>query len=199
MFKGEKTKLNILRGAMSFSSTYGLSNITIGEVAKITNMSRTGVISHFKNKVDMQLAVLKYSEAQYRENVIEKAFHKDALIHLNKFFEIWMNWIDQLKFETKSSCPFVKISIEYQDRENSPIREKIKNQQSRLLKFIENLVQSCIDQGHFKKDVDTLGFAYEAYSLYLGHNITRNLLDSKKADTQLKLSLNRLIDESKSP
>jgi AcrR family transcriptional regulator len=195
MFKGEKTKLTILRGAMAFASSYGLSNITIGEVAKITNMSRTGVISHFKNKEDMQLAILKYSENQFRENVIAKSLNEDSLKHLKNYFKVWMNWIDHLQFQTKASCPFIKIAVEFQDRENSKIRVKIKDQQSRLLNYISSLVQACIDEGYFNKEVDTLDFAYEAYSLYLGHNISKNLLDSKKADDQLTRRLNRLIEE----
>ena len=53
MNKGTKTKQLILETAMEYSSIHGVSSITIGEISKRAELSRTGVISHFKNKEDM--------------------------------------------------------------------------------------------------------------------------------------------------
>ena len=62
MRKGEVTKNKLLHSAMQFSSTYGLNSVTIGKIAEVVNMSRTGVISHFENKEQMQVAILDASD-----------------------------------------------------------------------------------------------------------------------------------------
>lgn len=194
--KGLQTRNKILREAMKFSSKYGLYNITIGEISKLSQLSRTGVISHFKNKEDMQRAILEYSEEEFVQQVGKKSYHTNSLIHLKNYFKNWANWVDRLEFETKASCPFIKAAVEYQDRENCPIRELIKDQQHRLLQHLTKLAQKCIDDGHFKSSISPSDFSYEAYSLYLGHNISKNLLDKAFADRQLKKAMNELISNS---
>lgn len=194
--KGEKTRSKILRDAMKFSSVYGLSSITIGEVSKLTKLSRTGVISHFKNKEDMQLAILDYCQEEFVLNVIKTSKSDNPLKSLKSFFRNWANWVDQLEFETKASCPFIKAAVEFQDRDCCPIRNKIKEQQENLLIFITSIVQKCIEEKYFSSKVNAKDFAYKAYSLYLGHNISKNLLGKPFADDQLKKSLKQLILDS---
>lgn len=196
--KGERTKNKILRDAMAFASTYGLSSVTIGEISKMTHLSRTGVISHFKDKEDMQISILRYSESQFRENVVEPSRHENALLSLINYFDNWINWVDELGFEKKASCPFIKAMIEYQDREESIVKDYIKRQQNRLIEYMVGLVKSCKEQGHFDKNVDPYSFAFEAYSLYLGHNVAKNLLGLNVANKRIKESIGKLINVSKS-
>ena len=61
MNKGERSRQRILKDAMQFSCVYGLSSVTIGEISKMTGMSRTGVISHFNSKEDMHNYGSSYS------------------------------------------------------------------------------------------------------------------------------------------
>ena len=56
MNKGEGTRQAILEQGMRFGSRHGLIEVTIGSMAKLCGLSRTGLISHFDNKEDMQLA-----------------------------------------------------------------------------------------------------------------------------------------------
>ena len=192
--KGERTKIKILKGAMKFASTQGISQITIGEVSKITKMSRTGVISHFESKEDMQISILKYSEKEFIETVIKKSYDDDALKHLRKYFKNWVSWVDRLNFETKASCPFIKAIIDYQDRDECLVLNTIKNQQKELINYIESLFRKCQEQGYFHKDHDPSLFSYQAYSFYLGHNISKNLVTISIANKNLKLSIEELIN-----
>ncbi|MDD0852178.1 TetR/AcrR family transcriptional regulator [Halobacteriovorax sp. GB3] len=196
MDKGQKTKDNILLKAMGFASSYGLENVTIGEIAKLVGMSRTGVISHFKNKEDMQLAILEFSEKVYRENVTEKIQGKDALSRLESFCDLWIDWVSKLQFKRKVSCPFVKAAYEYQDRENCAVRDKIVRQQSRLLAFMASFVDECKKEGFFNESVDSKEFAFNIYGLYLSYTLSKNLLKDRDSSQMLNSSLRSMIKNS---
>lgn len=191
--KGEKTKRHVLLEAMRFASTYSLSKVTIGEVAKRSGLSRTGVISHFKNKEDMQVAILKFSEQEFVNKVVKPSYTDKPFETLKNLFVFWMGWNKELNFGDRASCPFVKAAAEFQDQETSKVRETIKDQQKRLLHLFSKTAQLCVESGDFKRNADIDAFAYEAYSLYLGHNIAKNLLESKKADERFLASVESLL------
>ncbi|WP_260492659.1 TetR/AcrR family transcriptional regulator [Pseudoalteromonas maricaloris] len=77
MNKGERTRQTILEQGMRFSSQYGLIEVTIGSMAKLCGLSRSGLISHFDSKEDMQLAILDYCEDQFMLHVVAPARHQD--------------------------------------------------------------------------------------------------------------------------
>lgn len=196
MSKGERSRLKILKDAMEFVSIYGLSNVTIGEISKMTKMSRTGVISHFKNKEDMQIAILRFSENEYRENVIKPSFHENPLTHLRQYLKNWMNWVEKMEFDRQASCPFLKAMLEYQDREDSTVKSHIQRQQKRLIQYITQIVQACVDQGFFKADLNPYDFAFKLYSFYVGHNAAKYLVGRDVANKRVTNAIEELIDQS---
>jgi AcrR family transcriptional regulator len=194
--KGERTKQKILKDAMKFASVYGLSKVTIGEISKLTNMSRTGVISHFKDKEDMQIAIIQYSGYQYIENVIYKSKHENSLTRLRNYYKCWRAWVDKLEEEHSGSCPLIKATFDYQDREENSVSVYIKKQQRELIAYVAKLVQRCIDDGYFKSDLNANSFAVQSYSYYLGYNVTKNLYGKEVADQHARESIRSLIDRS---
>lgn len=197
MNKGERTRNKILDKAMGYASIYGLASVTIGEISKVTSMSRTGVISHFKDKEDMQLSIIKYIEQQYLESVVIKSQNPNSLTRLKQYFLYWRQWIDTLEEEHNGgSCPFIKGLIEYQDREESGVQTYLDKQQKELIRYIAKLVRRCIDDGHFKTSIDEHQFAFQAYSYYFGYNVFKNLYGKKEANRKSRMALALLIEES---
>ena len=58
MTKGAETKATILEQAISMASVYGLEGLTIGQLAKETRMSKSGLFGHFGSKEALQFSVL---------------------------------------------------------------------------------------------------------------------------------------------
>lgn len=196
MKKSDITREKILRAGFEFTSSNGLRSLSIGEIAKIADMSRTGVISHFKNTQDMQIAILKYSEAEFVKLVIKKSFGEDPLENLYHLKENWVNWTNNLDFKNKGSCPFIKAAIEYKDRVDCPIRSYMRDQQQRLLDYLSDLANRCKKAGQFKDSCDAEQFSYEFYSIYLGHSLQKNLLEESTADQRFERSITELIKRS---
>ncbi|WP_440056618.1 TetR/AcrR family transcriptional regulator (plasmid) [Pseudoalteromonas sp. T1lg65] len=166
---------------MKFASQYGLAEVTIGNMAKRCSLSRTGLISHFENKEDMQMAILDYCEAQFFEHVVEPARDPDPLVQLKKLFTIWAEWTQEKYNEAHMSCPFVKALVEFNCHLESPIREKVTEQHNRLFAYIKHKISLCIEAKQLTRDIDPQDLAYHLYSLYLGHAVAKNTVLSDNA------------------
>jgi len=182
MNKRAISREHILQKGVEHASRYGLLSVTIGSIAKAAELSRTGVISHFANKEDMQIAILQYTEDLFIVHVLKKSYTQDPLVNLQDLKMNWLNWSERLEFGSKVGCPFIKAAAAYSDVGSSAINDFMQEQQRRLLAYLSNLAQRCIDSHAFAKNVDTQLFAYEFYSLYLGHSLQRDLIDVKTRD-----------------
>jgi AcrR family transcriptional regulator len=195
--KGERTRNEILKQSIRYSSQYGLADVTIGSVAKLCGLSRTGVISHFKNKEDMQVAILQYGETLFIDRVITPARCENPLDHLINLLDCWSTWINDMFNDPKMSCPFIKAVVEFQNRPDSQVRSFVIDQQERLLGYLTHRIERCIEQKQFSPDIPSHVIAYELYSLYLGHAITKYTLSQSKAGELFKQSVLRLIAQYK--
>lgn len=195
MNKGERTRLEILKQSIIYSSQYGLADITIGTVSKLCSLSRTGVISHFENKEDMQIAILQYGEELFRERVIKTAWRENPLEHVTNLLENWADWTSEMFQEHQVSCPFIKAVVEFQNRPESKVRTFTIEQQNRLISYLTHRIERCVEQGLLTDKISSLAIAYELYSLYLGHAITQHTAPIKASDTLFKNSVARLIKQ----
>ncbi|PKG81007.1 transcriptional regulator [Colwellia sp. 75C3] len=195
MNKGERTRLEILKQSIIHSSQYGLADITIGTVSKLCNLSRTGVISHFDNKEDMQIAILEYGEELFRTRVIKKAWREDPLDHVIALLENWADWTSEMFIEHQVSCPFIKAVVEFQNRPSSKVRTYTIDQQNRLISYLTHRIVRCVEQNKLTADVESIAIAYELYSLYLGHAITQHTVPINAANTLFKNSVARLLKQ----
>ncbi|TMO53887.1 TetR/AcrR family transcriptional regulator [Pseudoalteromonas phenolica] len=193
--KGERTRNEILKQSIMYISQFGLADVTIGSVAKLCDLSRTGVISHFKNKEDMQIAILEYGETLFIERVITPARCQDPLEHLLKLLDCWSSWINDMFNDAKMSCPFIKAIVEFQNRPDSEVRSFIINQQERLLGYLTHRIERCIEHKLLSPSISSSVIAYELYSLYLGHAITKYTLSEHKAGELFKQSVLRLVEQ----
>jgi len=199
MNKGERTRNEILKQSIKHASRFGLADITIGTVSKLCQLSRTGVISHFKNKEDMQIAILNYGEELFIERVIRPSWREDPLDHLAAFLDSCMNWTIEMFDEYQVSCPFIKAVAEFQNRPDSEVRAFTIVQQNRLVSYITRRVQRCFEHGRFTSDTDSETIAYELYSLYLGHALTKHTVSASRSDDMFKKCVARLLKRYQTP
>ncbi|ASD69658.1 TetR/AcrR family transcriptional regulator (plasmid) [Pseudoalteromonas piscicida] len=194
MNKGERTRQTILEQGMRFSSQYGLIEVTIGSMAKLCGLSRSGLISHFDSKEDMQLAILDYCEDQFMLHVVAPARHQDPLVQLKMLFSIWADWTRELFNEPHSTCPFIKALVEFNCHTDSPIHTKVTEQHNRLFSYIKHKIVQGIESGIFHPELDAQCAAYELYNLYLGHAIAKNTVLTEHASELFKRNIEHLLE-----
>jgi AcrR family transcriptional regulator len=172
--KGEETRAIILDAALRQASRSGFEALTIGPLAEVTGLSKSGLFAHFGSKEELQIATVEEAVRRFTEIVFVPATkHARGLPRLRALFENWLVWADRA--ELPGSCPIQTASVEFDDRPG-PVRDALVKQQRRLGVELARAVQMTIDSGEFAADSDPDQFAFEMTGILLVFYQARRLI-----------------------
>ena len=81
----------ILEAALGQASHMGLEGLSIGALAEVTQMSKSGVFAHFGSREELQIAVIREYHARFEEEVFFPAVREPrGLPRLRALFERWL-------------------------------------------------------------------------------------------------------------
>ncbi|KAF7764346.1 hypothetical protein PCIT_b0321 [Pseudoalteromonas citrea] len=162
MKKGKQTKQQILATALNVATATSLNDLTIGGLASIAGMSKSGLFSHFNSKENLQLEVLEYAQTIFIDEVIAPVNSvKPALDRLLFTMDYWLDWYQS----QGNSCIFVAASVEF-DEQPGAVRDLVKKLLQQWLVYLTGMVEQAINEGAMCGDAEQIVF--ELYSLYLG-------------------------------
>lgn len=189
MNKGKDTKTHILEQGILKASQLGLESVTIGTLARETQLSKSGLFAHFQSKENLQIAILDHAAHDFTEHVILPALKiQGGLPRIRAVVELWIEWGSNLP----GGCIFVTAATEYSDRPGR-IREHLISQQQEWINSLKRLAQSAIKAGDFRKDIDQDQFAYDLYSLLLGFHYFDRLLNNPRTKARQETALEDLL------
>jgi len=198
MSRGAETKVNILEAAVKLAGFCGIQGLTIGSLAKIVGMSKSGLFAHFQSKENLQVMVIELAANDFTQKVLSQAFLQPRGVpRVRKILENWVNYLSDEK-----SLPGGKVLIEASIQLNSqpgPVRNFIQKAQKDLLYNIQKASQIAIEEGHFRKDLDCALFAWSMYSLVLGYFHSKKMLEDPKAEFYLNKKFEDLLESSVEP
>jgi AcrR family transcriptional regulator len=193
MAKGEDTKLIVLEAGLDMASQLGLECVTIGNLAKTTNMSKSGVFAHFQSKENLQIEILHYAARLFSEGVIIPALKiKAGTPRIRSLVDNWIQWASELT----GGCIFVSASADFSDRPGK-VKDVLLHQQKEWINCLKRIAQSAVQVGDFRRDIDDDQFAFDLYSLLLGFHLYYNLLDDAEIRKRQETALVRLLDSYK--
>ena len=76
--KGQQTKAAIVDAALALASQIGLEGLSIGALAEVTEMSKSGVFAHFGSREELQISVVREYHARFEEEVFFPAMQRAA-------------------------------------------------------------------------------------------------------------------------
>jgi AcrR family transcriptional regulator len=189
MAKGVDTKLMILETGLEMVSRLGLESVSIGELAKATGMSKSGLFAHFQSKENLQIDILQHAGRLFSEGVVVPALRTEAGIpRIKALVENWVRWTSRLT----GGCIFVQTSNDYKDRPGK-VRDCLLSQQDIWLDTLRRIARSAIRVGHFRQQIDCDQFAFELYSLLLGFHLYDKLLKNGAIQERQQTALEALI------
>ncbi len=195
--KGSQTKEFILIKGLHFVSTNGFTDITIGKLATICKISRSGLFAHFKSREQLQLDILDYAEKIFIDTVIAPVKDIDnPLEKIQNLCRLWPNWLKKYALDLDVGCVFMSASFEYSNRE-SEIGNYLLSFQKKLLDYLEKIFQDGQNKSLFTKDISSNQMAYDFYSKYLGYNMYNHFLRDTNAHKYLEHSLLSFFDSIK--
>jgi AcrR family transcriptional regulator len=193
MNKGIDTKRVILNAGLEMASRIGLEGVSIGELAKATKMSKSGLFAHFQSKENLQISILEYAGERFAEYVIVPALLiQSGIPRIQALIQHWIEYSGRMT----GGCIFVTSSTEYSDRPGR-VRDYVLMQQESWIGCLCRIAESAIKAGDFRKDIDCKQFAFDLYSLLLGFHYYDRLLNDKKTNNHQKNALDRLLEDYK--
>ena len=193
MTKGQDTKERILGQALDLASTAGIEGLSIGELAKATEMSKSGLFAHFNSKEELQLEVLRTASNNFIETVVGPALLQPrGEPRVRALFERWLAW-ETLR---TGGCPFMAASFELDDRPG-PVRDALVATQQDWVDTLTTAIKIGIDEGHFRSDVDARQLAFEVYGAFMAFHLYHRLLRDPKAHTRATDTLEQLLSCAK--
>ena len=71
--KGQQTRAAILDAALALASQIGLEGLSIGALAEVTGMSKSGVFAHFGSREELQISVVREYHVKFEDEVFRPA------------------------------------------------------------------------------------------------------------------------------
>ena len=164
LHKGQQTRAAILDAALGLSSHMGLEGLSIGALAEVTQMSKSGVFAHFGSREELQIAVIREYHARFEEEVFFPAVAQlRGLPRLRALFE---RWVRRVSVEVDSGCIYISGAVEFDDRPG-PVRDALASMVRAWQSALQRAIELSIQAGHFRPDTDTLQMLFEVHGLIL--------------------------------
>jgi AcrR family transcriptional regulator len=187
----------ILDTALRMAAAEGLESLTIGEVAKRLNLSKSGVFSRVKSRENLQKAVLDEYDRRFTQDVFLPALREPrGLPRLNAIMRLWLQRVRDV--EAIQGCIYTKGSFEYDSREG-PVRELLEDGIRRWRSSLKRTVIQAIDAGHLKPDTDADQVVFEMDSLFIGLMHDARFLRDAKAGERTWNAWQRLLRSHLAP
>ncbi|HEX4927298.1 MAG TPA: TetR/AcrR family transcriptional regulator [Burkholderiales bacterium] len=189
--KGEQTRTAILDEALKVASRLGLEGLTIGSLAEVTGMSKSGLFAHFGSREGLQLAVLEHAAQRYGETVLGPALKIErGLPRLRAMFERWLDWA--IASGLPGGCIMIAAAAEYDDRPG-PIRDAVIANQHRGMALTQKAVRLAVEEGHLRPDTDPEQISFELLGIVLAAHNHRRLLGDKEARSRALVAFEQLV------
>ena len=178
MQKGQQTKTAIVDVALSLATQMGLEGLTIGAVAEMAGMSKSGVFAHFGSREELQISVIR----EYHHRFEQEVFYPVLLLArgLPRLRALFANWMQRTSAEIDSGCLYISGAAEFDDRPG-PVRDALASSVQTWMDALHRAVRLSVEQGDLAKQTDAAQMAFEIHGLILACHYEARFLKSKAA------------------
>jgi AcrR family transcriptional regulator len=164
MQKGQQTKAAIVDAALGLSTQIGLEGLSIGALAEVTQMSKSGVFAHFGSREELQISVIREYHARFEEEVFYPAMREPR--GLPRLRALFANWMKRTSVEIDSGCIYISGAVEFDDRPG-PVRDALASSVKTWHAAMKRAIEGAKIEGHIQADVDEEQMLFEIHGLIL--------------------------------
>ena len=178
LHKGQQTKAAIVDAALGLATQIGLEGLSIGALAEVMQMSKSGVFAHFGSREELQISVIREYHHRFEIDVFEPALqHPRGLPRLRSLFQ---NWMQRTSAEIDSGCLYISGAAEFDDRPG-PVRDALASSVKTWLAAVHRAVVQARDEQHLAKETDAAQMCFEIHGLILALHYEARFLKSTKS------------------
>ena len=191
--KGQQTKAAIVDAALALAAQIGLEGLSIGAVAELTHMSKSGVFAHFGSREELQISVIREYHARFEQEVFFPALK--APRGLPRLRALFANWVRRSSAEIDSGCIYISGASELDDRPG-PVRDALVASVSIWQAALHRAVVQAQSEGHLHADADARQLAFEIHGLILALHYEARFLRTEGSVARANAGFERLIGRS---
>jgi AcrR family transcriptional regulator len=166
--KGARTRAAILAEAARLATVDGLEGLSIGQLARATGMSKSGLYAHFGSKLDLQLATVESARETFVEEVLIPALSSARGIdRLLAACEAFLSHVERRVFP--GGCFFAAAAVDVGTRPG-PVHDAIVAQRIEWLALLERLARESTELGQLDAGADPAQLAFELQALLVAAN-----------------------------
>ena len=162
--KGQQTRAAILDAALGLASHIGLEGLSIGALAEVMQMSKSGVFAHFGSREELQISVIREYHTRFEEEVFFPAVQAPrGLPRLRALFE---HWIRRVSVEVDSGCIYISGAVEFDDRPG-PVRDALAQMVLAWHAALDRAIRIAVDTDDLQPQTDSTQVLFELHGLIL--------------------------------
>lgn len=192
--KAEHTKAVIVDAALRLASQIGLEGLSIGALAEVTQMSKSGVFAHFGSREELQISVVREYFVRFERDVFMPTLQLER--GLPRLRALFVNWMSQVAHEVQSGCLFISGAVEFDDR-SGPVRDALEQSTKTWLAAVRRCISMAIEVGHLTKTTDPKQMMFEIHGLILAVHYEAKFLKSMRSMERAKVGFESLLTRYK--
>jgi AcrR family transcriptional regulator len=191
--KGEKTKAVIVDAALGLATQIGLEGLSIGALAEVTGMSKSGVFAHFGSREELQISVVREYHARFEQEVFFPAL--DSRRGLPRLEALFANWMKRTSVEIDSGCIYISGAVEFDDRPG-PVRDAIASSVRTWLAAMDRAVRQAQELGQLNEHADPSQILFEIHGLILALHYEARFLKSPGSIERAVKGFNSILERN---
>jgi len=175
LHKGQQTKAAIVDAALRLATQVGLEGLSIGALAELMHMSKSGVFAHFGSREELQISVIHEYFHQFEQEVFYPALAVPR--GLPRVEALFAHWMKRVAVEIQSGCIFISGAVEFDDRPGV-VRDALASSVKTWLDAMYRAVLQAREEGHLSADADGHQMAFEIHGLILALHYEARFLNN---------------------
>lgn len=164
--RSELTQSAIVDAALEMAALDGLDSLSIGEIAKKLDLSKSGVFSRVGSREALQRAVMAEFDRRFQHDVLLPALREPrGLPRLDAMMKAWLERV--CRAGSRGSCLYVAGAFEFDDRDG-PLRELLLEGVQRWRTVLRRSLLQAKDCGHLRADTEVEQLVFELDALFTG-------------------------------
>lgn len=190
LHKGQQTKAAIVDAALGLATQIGLEGLSIGALAEVTHMSKSGVFAHFGSREELQITVIREYFARFEDEIFLPALREPrGLPRLRAFFA---NWMKRVAVEIQSGCIFISGAVEFDDRPG-PVRDALASSFKTWLAALHRALHQAKQEGQLSADADEAQVSFEIHGLILALHYDARFLQNPGSIDRAQIGFDNIL------
>ena len=162
--KGQQTKAAIVDAALGLATQIGLEGLSIGALAEVTQMSKSGVFAHFGSREELQISVVREYHQRFEQEVFYPSLSQPR--GLPRLRAMFANWMKRTSIEIDSGCIYISGAVEFDDRPG-PVRDALAWSVQTWHAAMKRAIAMAKEEGHLSAAADEEQMLFEIHGLIL--------------------------------